>query len=71
MRSAFTKFLELKRWYSEKIIDNFYKDLRSESVEEGKLRIIQTAAQLITGEIKSVKELDVRKNYPPLTSMIL
>ena len=52
MRSAFTKFPELKRWYSEKITYNFYKDLRSESVEEGKLRIIQTAAQLITGEIK-------------------
>ena len=71
MRLAFTKFLELKRWYSEKIIDDFYKDLRSESVEEGKLRIIQTAAQLIRDEIKSVKELDVGKNYPPVTSMIL
>ena len=71
MRLAFTKFRELKRWYSEKIIDNFYKDLRSESVEKGKLRIIQTAAELIAGKIKSVNELDVRKNYPPVTSMIL
>ena len=53
----------------EKIIDNFYKDLRSESIEEGKLRIIQTAAQLIRDEIKSVKEVYVGKNYPPVTSM--
>ena len=36
----------------EKIIDNFYKDLRSESIEEGNLRIIQTAAKLIRDEIK-------------------
>ena len=34
-----------------KIIDNFYKDLRREWVEEEKLRIIQTAAQLIRDEI--------------------
>ena len=53
----------------EKIIDNFYKDLRSESIEEGKLRVIQTAAQLIRDEIKSVKEVYVGKNYPPVTSM--
>ena len=53
----------------EKIIDNFYKDLRSESIEEGKLRIIQTAAKLIRDEIKSVKEVYVGKNYPPVTSM--
>ena len=36
---------------AEKIIDNFYKDLRREWVEEEKLRIIQTAAQLIRDEI--------------------
>ena len=36
----------------EKIIDKFYKDLRSESIEEGKLRITQTAAKLIRDEIK-------------------
>ena len=53
----------------EKIIDNFYKDLRSESIEEGKLRVIQTAAQLIRDEIKSVKEVYVGKNYPPVTSV--
>ena len=53
----------------EKIIDNFYKDLRSESIEERKLRVIQTAAQLIRDEIKSVKEVYVGKNYPPVTSM--
>ena len=53
----------------EKIIDNFYKDLRSESIEEGKLGVIQTAAQLIRDEIKSVKEVYVGKNYPPVTSM--
>ena len=53
----------------EKIIDNFYKDLRSESIEKEKLRIIQTAAQLIRDEIKSVKEVHVGKNYPPVTSM--
>ena len=53
----------------EKIIDNFYKDLRSESIEERKLRVIQTAAQLIRDEIKSVKEVYVGKNYPPVTSV--
>ena len=53
----------------EKIIDNFYKDLRSESIEEGQLRIIETAAQLIRDEIKSVKEVYVGKNYPPVTSV--
>ena len=36
---------------AEKIIDNFYKDLRRDWVEEEKLRIIQTAAQLIRDEI--------------------
>ena len=56
---------------AEKIIDNFYKDLRRESVEEEKLRIIQTAAQLIRDEIKSVKEVNVGENYPLVNSMIL
>ena len=65
---SFSKFQKLKR-KEEKIIDNFYKDLRSESIEEGKLRIIQTAAQLIRDEIKSVKEVYVGKNYPPVTSV--
>ena len=50
----------------EKIIDNFYKDLRSESIEEGKLRIIQTAAKLIRDEIKSVKEVYVGKTIHQL-----
>ena len=36
---------------AEKIIDNFLKDLERESVEEEKLRIIQTIAQLIRDEI--------------------
>ena len=65
---SFSKFQKLKR-KEEKIIDNFYKDLRSESIEEGQLRIIETAAQLIRDEIKSVKEVYVGKNYPPVTSM--
>ena len=50
----------------EKIIDNFYKDLRSESIEEEKLRIIQTAAKLIRDEIKSVKEVYVGKTIHQL-----
>ena len=50
----------------EKIIDNFYKDLRSESIEEGKLWIIQTAAKLIRDEIKSVKEVHVGKTIHQL-----
>ena len=50
----------------EKIIDNFYKDLRSESFEEGKLWIIQTAAKLIRDEIKSVKEVYVGKTIHQL-----
>ena len=50
----------------EKIIDNFYKDLRSESIEEGKLWIIQTAAKLIRDEIKSVKEVYVGKTIHQL-----
>ena len=65
---SFSKFQKLKR-KEEKIIDNFYKDLRSESIEEGQLRIIETAAQLIRDEIKSVKEVYVGKNYPPVTSV--
>ena len=50
----------------EKIIDNFYKDLRTESIEEGKLWIIQTAAKLIRDEIKSVKEVYVGKTIHQL-----
>ena len=50
----------------EKIIDNFYKDLRSESIEEGKLWIIPTAAKLIRDEIKSVKEVHVGKTIHQL-----
>ena len=45
---------------AEKIIDKFYKDLRKESVEEEKLKIIQTAAQLIWDKFKSVKEVYVK-----------
>ena len=47
---------------AEKIIDNFYKDLESESVKEEKLRIIQTATQLIRDEFKSVKKVYVGEN---------
>ena len=56
---------------AEKIIDNFLKDLERESVEEEKLRIIQTVAQLIRDEIKSVKKVYVGENYPSVNSMTL
>ena len=54
---------------AERIIDNFYKGLRRETVEEEKLRIIQTAEQLIRDEIKSVKEVYVGENYISVNSM--
>ena len=42
-----------------------------ESVKEEKLRIIQTAAQLIKDEIKSVKKVWVGEKYPSINSMTL
>ena len=55
---------------AEKIKNKFYKDLSRESVEEVKLRVIQTGVQLREA-IKSVKEVHTGENYPSVNSMTL
>ena len=56
---------------AEKIKNKFYKDLSRESVEEVKLRVIQTGVQLIREAIKSVKEVHTGENYPSVNSTTL
>lgn len=65
------KTMVLLRRKAKKIIDKIYKDLRGQSVEKEKLRLIQISAQLIRDEIKSVKEVYVGENYPSANSMPL
>ena len=48
------------------IIASFYKHQRSESAESEKQRIIQTAAQLILDDIKSMNACKVGNEYPPV-----
>ena len=68
---TFMKLYELKqlKYYKEKQGKLQIRRGPVEPVEEEKLRIIQTAAQLIRDEIKSAK--GVGKNYPSVNSMIL
>ena len=72
-RLTFMKLYELKqlKYYKEKQGKLQIRREPVEPVEEEKLRIIQTAAQLIRDEIKSAKEVYVGKNYPSVNSMTL
>ena len=53
------------------IIASFYKHQRSESAESEKQKIIQTAAQLILDDIKSMNACKVGNAYPPVQNISL
>lgn len=54
---------------AETTIDKVCKGFRKEPVEEEKLRTIQTSAQLIRDEIKSVDEVYFGEYYPSFNSI--